>query len=66
MTIKEWLQGLADSTDTSTEEDSQKMQVLLHKTGFPKARVVLGCVYLEGRGQPASVHQVARILVDNC
>ena len=65
-TVKEWLDNLA-ATNTSTDEDSTKMQNLLHKVGFPHAVVVLGIVYLEGKGTidapPCSLHSMADMLV---
>jgi len=48
----------------STELESQVMEKLLHKVGFPRARVVIGVVYLEGRGPPVSIHSVAKKLVE--
>jgi hypothetical protein len=65
-TVKEWLQDLA-TTNQSTELDSAKMQNVLRKVGFPNAVVVMGIVYLEGHGTmeapPASLHTVAKMLV---
>lgn len=62
MTIKEWLQGLANSNQ-STDEDSSKMENLLHRVGFPKARVVVGAVYIEGKGRPTDIHSTAKTLL---
>lgn len=66
MTVKEWLEHLAN-TNQSSDEDSTKMQNLLHKVGFPLARVVLGIVYIEGKGTveapPTSIHSIAQMLV---
>lgn len=66
MLIKEWLQGLADSTQ-STEEDSAKMCNLLRRVGFPSAVVVIGIVYLKGKGTlefpPTSIQSVAKMLL---
>jgi hypothetical protein len=65
-TVGEMLKRLAES-DTSTDEDSQKMQNLLRYAGFPKAVVVVGIVYLEGQGTmeapPTSIHSVAKMLM---
>ena len=63
MTVAEWLKGIS-SDNTSTEEDSQKMQNLLRGMGFSKARAVMGVVYVDGRGQPASIQSMARMLLD--
>jgi hypothetical protein len=62
MLIKEWLQQLADS-NSSTEEDSVVMQRFLRGSGLPKATVVYGIVYPEGRGRPVSIHTIAGVLV---
>ena len=66
MTVKDWLEGLA-ATDTSSEKDSTMMEACLHKMGFPQARVVVGIVYLEGRGTleapPMSIHAIAKMLL---
>lgn len=66
-TVRDWLEELAN-TDTSSEQDSAKLQHLLHKLGFPDAVVVMGIVYLEGHGTidapPASIHSVARMILD--
>ena len=65
-TLKEWLQDVAN-TDTSSERDSRMMENLLHRVGFPSARVVVGIVYLEGKGTmeapPTSIHSIARMLL---
>ena len=54
-------------TNTSTENDSKIMEVLLRTLGFEQARVVSGIVYLEGRGTiknpPASIHLMAKQLL---
>lgn len=62
MTIKEWLQEVAN-TNTSSEQDSIRMENLLRKMGFPEARVVIGIVYPEGHGQPLDIHSMARTLL---
>jgi len=66
-TIGDWLKSLS-IRDTSSEEDSRKMERLLRKLAFPKARVVLGVVYVEGRGTidcpPTSIHSVAKTLCE--
>jgi hypothetical protein len=65
-TVQEWLQDLSTS-NTSTEQDSAKMQAVLRKVGFPSAVVVMGIVYLEGKGTmdcpPTSIHSIAKMLV---
>ena len=62
----EWLEDLANST-SSTEDDSHMMQGLLHRIDFPKAVVVCGIVYVDGKGTmkspPTSIHSMARMLV---
>lgn len=66
-TVGQWLEQLA-SSNQSTEQDSNKMQNLLHRIGFPQARVVVGIVYLDGHGTmdapPASIHSIAKMLVE--
>jgi len=59
-----WLDRLANST-SSTEEDSAIMQGLLRKMNFSKAVVTIGVVYLEGRGRPTSIHQMAQALLES-
>lgn len=65
-TVGEWLEGLAE-TSKSEDQDSNMMENLLHKVGFPEARVVVGIAYLEGKdtmeAPPMSIHQVAKMLV---
>lgn len=65
-TVGEWLKELADN-GMSTESDSAKMQNLLHTIGFSSARVVLGIVYLDGKGTleapPISIHAIAKQLL---
>jgi|TARA_R110000744_G_scaffold215160_1_gene334025 hypothetical protein len=63
MTIGEWLGDLADSSE-STEEDSRLMQKYLRQSGFSKATVVYGVVYLTGYGFPRSVHSMASIILE--
>jgi len=64
-TIAQWLEELADS-DQSTERDSAIMEgILRSRLGFPKARVVIGNVYLEGYGQPVDIHTLARMILKN-
>ena len=66
-TIKQWLEGLAQS-NTSNGLDSTRMANLLHRVGFPQAVVVVGIVYLKGKGTidapPTSIHNIAEMLVD--
>ena len=65
MTILEWFKSIAESTST-TEQDGSTMQNLLRTVGFPSARVVLGIVYLDGRGTienpPRSMQTIAKSL----
>lgn len=65
-TVKQWLVALATS-NTSSNQDSIKMANLLHRVGFRRAVVVLGIVYLEGKGTldapPASIHSIAKMLL---
>jgi len=61
-TVKEWLHGLAD-TNTSTDKDSTIMERLLHRVGYPKARVVVGIVYPKGSGPPVDIHTMAKMLI---
>ena len=66
-TVGQWLEELAGK-DESTEQDSAKMQNLLHRAGFPAAVCVLGIVYLEGHGTlrapPMSINGIAKMLLD--
>ena len=66
MTVREWLEGIA-STTMSTEKDSQTMEGVLHRAGFPQARVVCGIVYLEGKGTmeapPTDIHSIAKMIL---
>uniref|UniRef100_A0A6M3JUT7 Uncharacterized protein n=1 Tax=viral metagenome TaxID=1070528 RepID=A0A6M3JUT7_9ZZZZ len=62
MTIKDWLEQLAGDS-LSTERDSLQMESILRRVGFNKARVTCGMVYLDGAGEPASIHSVAGMLV---
>jgi hypothetical protein len=63
--ITEWLMSLSNST-ASTNEDSERMEILLHRIGFPEARVVCGIVYLMGHGTldapPMSIHTIAKAI----
>ena len=66
MTVKEWLVSLAN-TNQSTDQDSAKMQNLLHRVGFGSAVVTCGIVYLNGHGTieapPTSLHAIAKMLL---
>ena len=65
--IVQWLEGLAAS-ESSTELDATRLANLLRRVGFPRAVVVLGIVYLEGRGTievpPTSIQAIAKMLVN--
>lgn len=65
-TVGEWLARLA-ATNESEDKDSIKMQNLLHRLGFDKAKVLYGVVYLEGKGTieapPASIHSTAKSIL---
>ena len=65
MTILEWVKGIAEATST-TEQDGSQMQLLLRTVGFPSAKVVLGIVYLDGKGTmanpPRSLQAIAQSL----
>jgi hypothetical protein len=60
--IGQWLERLSLST-SSNDQDSARMENLLHRLAMPKARVVLGICYLEGSGSPCSIHTIAAMLV---
>ena len=66
-TVGQWLETLATSTQ-STESDSTKMQNLLHRVGHHNAIVVLGIVYLDGKGTidapPIGIHSMAKLLLE--
>jgi hypothetical protein len=65
-TILDWLTDLSN-TNQSVEQDSIKMQNLLHRVGFLNAVVVCGIVYLEGKGTieapPTDIHTIAKMLM---
>jgi predicted butyrate kinase (DUF1464 family) len=61
-TVKEWLEGLANSTQ-STEKDSRMMQNLLRRIGLHNAVVTCGVVYPSGYGMPMDIHSMARELL---
>lgn len=62
MTVKDWLQKLSEQ-DNSTEEDSIKMQNLLHMIDEKRARVTCGIVYLNPpHDPPISIHSMAKEL----
>ena len=63
MTIGEWLEGLADSSER-TERDSKLMQNYLRQSGYTKATVVYGVVYLTGYGFPRSIHSMASMILE--
>ena len=66
-TVGQWLEELA-SSNQSSDLDSSKMANLLHRVGFPQAVVIVGIVYLEGKGTidapPMSIHAIAKMIVD--
>lgn len=65
-TVGTWL-GRVLANDASTEQDSARMQNLLRRVGFSRAVVVLGVVYVEGRGTadfpPMSLRDIAKVLI---
>lgn len=65
--LRKFLETLA-SKDSSTDKESEAMQELLRLTGFKKAIVTLGIVYLEGRGTieapPRSIHTFAKAFIE--
>ncbi len=63
MTIREWLNKVA-STNQSTGDDDTQMQTLLRRAGFPKAVVTCGIVYTEGAGQPVDIHSTAKAILN--
>ena len=66
MTVKEWLGSVAN-TNESSDKDSAMMENLLHRVGFPSARVVVGIVYQKGQGTidapPTDIHSTAKMLL---
>ncbi len=62
-----WIEDIANSSSTS-DEDANRIQRLLRQIGFPSARIVLGIVYLDGRGTmenpPTSIQSIAKSLVE--
>jgi predicted butyrate kinase (DUF1464 family) len=61
-TVKQWLEELASSTQ-STEKDSRMMQNLLRRIGLHNAVVTCGIVYPSGYGMPLDIHSMARELL---
>jgi len=61
-TVGQWLEKLA-TTNSSSDQDSDRMEKLLKRCGLHSARVVVGVVYQEGQGQPIDIHTMARELV---
>lgn len=53
-------------TDTSNQQDSFNLGVILRRLGFPNAIVISGIVYLEGHGTldcpPTDIHSIARAI----
>ena len=66
VTYLEKLQELAVS-NSCTEEDCVIVEEVARRIGFPKARVLCGIAYLEGKGTmefpPMSVNQLSGMLV---
>lgn len=62
-TVKSWLHKLAAS-NTSTDQDSARMQNLLRRIDKTNAVVVAGIVYPNGLGQPLDIHTVAKRLIE--
>ena len=64
-TIRDYLKELGEKSSSSSEDDA-KVQKLMRMAGFPNSVVVMGVVYLEGKGTikhpPSSIHQVAKML----
>jgi hypothetical protein len=61
-TVRQWLQIMVED-NTCSEADEAMMTRLLHRVGFPAAVVTCGIVYLEGVGQPMSIHTTAATLL---
>ena len=61
-TEMEILERLTNS-NTCTEEDDARVQNLLRTLYFPNAVVIVGLVYLEGHGEPISIHTIAKIIL---
>lgn len=63
MTVKEWLEQLANSNQSNQEDDAE-MGRLLPRVGFPKAKCTCGCIYPEGYGQPVSIQSMAKVILN--
>ncbi len=65
-TVLEFLKRLSKTT-VSSDTDSSMMESLLHKLDFPRAVVVIGTVYIEGKGTlfspPYDIHECAKMLL---
>ena len=57
-----------EANNTTTETEGKQFEIVLNKIGFPRARVVCGVVYLEGKGTltcpPTDIHSVAKMVLD--
>jgi hypothetical protein len=66
-TFREVLERLSRTT-SSSDTDSSTVELLCRRLGFPKARVVLGVVYLEGHGTiespPTDIHSIAKVFLN--
>jgi len=66
ITILEQIKKIAES-NSCNQEDEKFIEIILHKLGFEEAVVVIGIVYLEGKGTianpPTSVNQVAKSIL---
>lgn len=65
-TILEQIKKISES-NSCNQEDEKFIEIILHKLGFKEAVVVVGIVYLEGRGTianpPTSVNQTAKSIL---
>jgi len=65
-TVGERLEMIASSDSSPDwEKDQVWMKNLLHRIGFPKARIEYGVVYLEGYGRPSSIQSVAKQILES-
>ncbi len=67
MTVKEFLEKLAEAK-TTDETDEKLLQAVLQKKAFPSAIVTCGVVYLEGHGTidapPLPLQTVAKMILN--
>ena len=62
-TVRDVIKRLAETT-SSSEDDGRLIEKFLPLLGYNNARVVCGVVYMEGSGNPISIHSTAKMILD--